>query len=146
MKAILVGFFCLFLGSTIGAGVSVFIYSEGYSYLLKDSKACLNCHAMNDAHYRWSKSSHRHVANCNDCHSAGNVIEKYWGKARSGFLHSYSFTVGDYEPIRIRDFNKVVVEKACRNCHGEFLKGSHFSIGQKTSCVSCHSEVGHLWK
>jgi cytochrome c nitrite reductase small subunit len=146
LRTLLISFFCLLVGSTIGAGAFVFYYSEGYAYLSDNPKTCTNCHVMQDVYDRWEKSSHHHVASCNSCHAAGNFFEKYYGKARSGFLHSYAFTVGYQEPIQIKDFNRQITEKACRTCHADFIKSSHFENAQDNSCIRCHSQVGHLGK
>lgn len=145
-RSILIGLLCLLVGSTIGAGAYVFYFSEAYAYLSDSPKTCTNCHAMQDAFDRWEKSSHRLVASCNNCHASGNFLEKYLGKARNGFMHSYAFTTGYHEPIQIKDFNREVTEKACRTCHADFIKASHFENAQKNSCTRCHSQVGHLGK
>lgn len=138
--------FCLFFGSAVGTGAYVFYYSESYAYLSDNPENCTNCHPMQDAYDRWGKSSHHHVATCNSCHSSGNVIEKYYGKARSGLLHSYAFTFGYHEPIQINEFNRQVTERACRTCHADFIAASHFNKAQDNSCIRCHSQVGHLGK
>jgi cytochrome c nitrite reductase small subunit len=145
-RSILVAILCLFAGSTIGAGAYVFYYSEGYAYLSNNPQACINCHAMQDAFDGWQKSSHHPIATCNSCHASGNFIQKYYGKALNGFMHSYAFTMGYKEPIQIKDFNRQVTERSCRGCHSDFIQSSHFNSSPETSCVRCHSQVGHLRK
>ena len=79
-----------------------FTYAKGGSYLTNNPAACANCHVMREQYDDWSKSSHRAVATCNDCHTPANVLGKYATKISNGFKHSYYFTVGGFpEPIHI---------------------------------------------
>lgn len=48
------------VGATAGIGGYVFVY---------DPNACANCHVMQAHLDAWSRSSHRAVAVCNDCHA-----------------------------------------------------------------------------
>ena len=56
------------LGVTFGLGAYTFAYAKGWSYVTDNSAACANCHIMNEQYDGWTKSSHRSVAVCNDCH------------------------------------------------------------------------------
>lgn len=137
-------------GITAGIGAFTFIYAKGASYLGHDSAACANCHIMNEQYGGWVKSSHRSVAQCNDCHTPPGLIPKYAVKALNGFRHSWAFTTGWYhDPIQITSLNRAVTESACRNCHGDIVRsmlalqhGSGVARGD-LSCIRCHGSVGH---
>ncbi len=134
------------IGCTIGLGLYTFYYAKGASYLTNDSKACNNCHIMNEQYDGWLKGSHRAVANCNDCHAPHSFIGKYLTKASNGFWHSYAFTTGFFhEPIRISDRNRRITEATCRHCHAEIVHAIDFSLDSQKpiSCVQCHQGVGH---
>jgi cytochrome c nitrite reductase small subunit len=96
----------------------------------------------------WTKSSHRAVAVCNDCHTPHSFIGKYATKASNGFWHSFYFTTGRYpDPLRITPRNHEVTEGACRYCHEEIVAsiehGAEDESGERLSCVRCHARVGH---
>lgn len=136
------------VGLTFGIGGYTFVYARGYSYLTNDPAACANCHVMRDHHTAWSRSSHRSVAVCNDCHTPPALVPKYLTKARNGFWHSFYFTTGRYpDPLRITSRNHDVAEQACRTCHQELTESIevHGAAGSSgVSCVACHSQVGHI--
>lgn len=133
-------------GATAGIGSFTFLYAEGASYLTDDPPACANCHVMRSHYDAWLKSSHRHVAVCNDCHTPHEFFGKYWVKARNGYHHSMAFTLGGFaEPIRITEPNRRVTEAACRHCHEAVVQAID-AAGQfrgPLECVRCHSDVGH---
>ena len=135
-----------FIGLGAGIGCYTFVYAKGSSYLTNDPGACANCHIMQEHFDAWTKSSHRVVAVCNDCHTPPGLIPKYLTKASNGFWHSFAFTSGRFpEPLRIKAHNREVTEKACRKCHEEIvdaIEGPH-QKGIELSCVQCHSSVGH---
>lgn len=140
------------LGIFIGLGFFTFGYGKGASYLGSDPNACANCHVMWSYRDSWIKSTHRHVAVCNDCHAPGNVAEKYASKAVNGFFHSLAFTTGDFpEPLRIKPMNRALVEDACRSCHESIATDTRhealsvFAKDHKDSftCTRCHRGVGH---
>ena len=137
-------------GMSIGIGAFTFLYAKGASYLGHDSAACANCHVMNPQYDGWIKSSHRSVAECNDCHTPhDNLVAKYAVKALNGFRHSWAFTSGEFhEPIRITPLNRRVTESACRHCHADVVSAmtsleSRPGKGDEVSCVRCHGSVGH---
>ena len=106
------------LGLAAGVGAYTFLYARGASYLTDDPRACANCHVMEEQYVGWTKSSHRAVAVCNDCHTPPGLVPKYGTKAINGFNHSFAFTTGRFpEPIRITGRNRRVTEAACRKCH-----------------------------
>jgi cytochrome c nitrite reductase small subunit len=146
------------IGVLAGLGAYTFVYARGYSYLTNDPEACANCHIMRDHFAAWTRSSHRAVATCNDCHTPPGLIGKYATKAQNGFWHSFYFTTGRYpDPLFITSRNQAVTEQACRGCHGELtesIEPMRASVtsgaavaprhGPQTSCIRCHSTVGHI--
>jgi cytochrome c nitrite reductase small subunit len=137
------------VGLLIGIGSFTFVYAKGYSYLTNDPRACSNCHVMQDHFDAWTRSSHRSVAVCNDCHTPPGLVPKYMTKARNGFWHSFYFTTGNYpDPLRITPRNHGVTEQACRKCHADMtvaIDPAHAESGVGgIQCTSCHNEVGHI--
>lgn len=136
----------MIIGIPVGTSIATFIYADGFSYLKANPKACMNCHVMQSNYDRWMQSSHRAVANCNDCHTHGNMIQKYGQKALNGFLHSWAFTTGNFhEPIEIKGFNRKIAMKNCLSCHSNLIESSHFGKAGfgELDCLSCHQGVGH---
>jgi cytochrome c nitrite reductase small subunit len=137
----------LVLGTLIGLGGYTFVYAKGYSYVTNDPAACANCHVMENHFSAWTKSSHRAVAVCNDCHTPPGLVPKYATKALNGWNHSLAFTTGRFpEPIQITPRNTAVTEQACRKCHHEIvsaIEGPHPETN-RLSCIRCHATVGHL--
>jgi cytochrome c nitrite reductase small subunit len=141
----------VFTGTAIGVlsalGGYTFIYARGYAYMTNDPAACANCHVMQNHYSAWTKSSHRAVAVCNDCHTPPGLVPKYLVKAENGFRHSLAFTTGRFhEPIRITPGDLEVAEKACRKCHQEIvhaIEGPNADM-ERLACVRCHATVGHL--
>lgn len=137
-----------------GLGSYTFVYAKGYSYLTNDPAACANCHVMRDHFDAWTRSSHRAVATCNDCHTPPGLVPKYVTKARNGFWHSFYFTVGGYpDPLRITPRNHDVTEQACRKCHADLtasiepsfeLLPSGAGHAPGLTCTRCHNTVGHI--
>jgi cytochrome c nitrite reductase small subunit len=135
------------IGIAAGVGGYTFVYARGASYLTNDPRACANCHVMNEQLDGWTKSSHRAVAVCNDCHTPPGLVAKYATKAANGFWHSFAFTTGRFhEPIRITARNHDVTERACRKCHHDLVEmiDAIPHRGARLSCVGCHRSVGHL--
>ena len=138
----------LILGCTLGMGAFTFHYGEGGSYLSSASETCANCHVMQGHFDAWVKSSHQHVAQCNDCHAPHDFVGKWYCKGRNGLLHSLAFTTQDFhEPIMIHDYNLGVLEANCRYCHGDFVHttdvGEPLAHQQSLKCTRCHADVGH---
>lgn len=137
----------LAVGAACGIGGYTFIYARGLSYMTDDPVACANCHVMNDQYRAWTRSSHRNVAVCNDCHTPNGLISKYLTKAENGYHHSLAFTTMSFhEPIQIKARNRAITEASCRKCHADItaaLDGPHAKDGV-TSCLRCHRDVGHL--
>jgi cytochrome c nitrite reductase small subunit len=137
------------IGALVGLGAYTFVYAKGASYLSSDPAACANCHVMQEQFDGWNHSSHRAVAGCNDCHTPAQPVGKWTTKALNGFWHSFYFTTGGFpEPIRIGERNREVTEGACRHCHEAMVSAmatGHSGHGEEqTSCIRCHSSVGHL--
>ena len=138
------------VGAAAGVGGFTFWYARGSSYLGHDSAACANCHVMRDQYDGWIKSSHRAVAECNDCHTPPGAVEKYAIKALNGFRHSWAFTTGAFhEPIAITGINRAVTERACRHCHADVTQAmlapasGHGGGRGDIACLRCHGSVGH---
>ena len=68
-----------------------------------DPNACASCHIMRDHLDAYTKSSHRSVATCNDCHTPPGLIPKYLTKAEHGFFHSLAFTTDQLSRPDSRD-------------------------------------------
>jgi cytochrome c nitrite reductase small subunit len=152
----------MIVGILTAVGGYTFIYARGYSYLTNDPQACANCHVMEDHFRAWTKSSHRAVATCNDCHTPPELVPKYVTKAINGWNHSVAFTTGRFhEPLQITPRNVDVTERACRKCHQEIVDaiesrptsmllsaGGHTTSRsgptERLSCIRCHATVGHL--
>ena len=137
-------------GATLGIGGYTFLYARGASYLGHDSAACANCHVMNEQYDGWIKSSHRAVAQCNDCHTPHGFLGKYATKALNGFRHSLAFTTGRFhEPIQITARNRAITEGASRHCHEDVVQmmrpggPGHGGRGEAIQCLRCHDSVGH---
>ena len=137
------------LGVFVGVGSFTFGYGQGASYFSSDPKSCANCHVMQGHFDSWEKSSHHHVAVCNDCHLPHNFVGKWTTKADNGFFHSWAFTFESFhEPIQIKPRNRRVTQNACLSCHADFL---HQVLpaqkdGEEMSCIHCHNDVGHALK
>ena len=150
MKRWLLPITVILLGMAIGIGAFTFVYAKGASYLGSDPAACANCHIMSEHYAAWTKSSHRAVAGCNDCHAPHNLVGKYMTKARNGFWHSFYFTTGRFpDPLRITPKNHEVTEHACRYCHEEITDAIEHGTqaagdSEELSCVRCHKHVGHF--
>ena len=136
----------LLFGVMVGVGLFTFGYGQGLSYLSTDPVACTNCHVMQFAFDSWQKSSHHHVAECNDCHLPSHPVGKYIVKADNGFFHSLAFTLDNFhEPIQIKPRNSRVAQARCLDCHRDVV--DHMLPvnvdGEVPTCVHCHSAVGH---
>ena len=135
-------------GTAVGGGVFTFDYGAGHSYLASASETCANCHVMQNHYDAWQKSTHHHVAKCNDCHAPHDFVGKWYCKGRNGLFHSIAFTTQNFhEPIMINDFNREVVEGNCRHCHSDLTHSIDIGFGQDSleplACIRCHNEVGH---
>lgn len=135
------------LGILAGLGLAVGKVSRATSYLSDDPEACVNCHVMNAQYASWRRSSHTHVATCNDCHVPHETIaHAYAFKARDGLYHSAVFTLR-WEPqvIRMSSAAIPVVEANCRRCHGRTLEAVAARQHQSGDlrCWDCHREVPH---
>ena len=136
----------LLCGLAAGVGIYTFAYARGASYMTDDPRACANCHVMEEQYAGWSRSSHRSVAVCNDCHTPPGVLPKYATKALNGFNHSLAFTTGRFpDPIIITPRNHRVTQSSCAKCHAAIVDAidSHRG-GDRLDCLGCHRNVGHL--
>jgi cytochrome c nitrite reductase small subunit len=136
------------VGIAAGVGGYTFVYAKGYSYMTNDPAACANCHIMSEHYSGWLVGSHRSVAVCNDCHTPPGLIPKYVTKASNGFWHSLGFTTGRFPyPLRIKQHNYEVTEKACRKCHEtvvDAIDPMPADHDKALDCIRCHKSVGHM--
>lgn len=134
------------LGVFGGLGAFTFGYGKGASYLSNDPQSCANCHIMQDHLESWQKSSHKHVAVCNDCHLPHHPIGKWIVKGDNGFFHSLAFTLDEFpEPLRIKPRNRRVTQGTCLYCHGDLVHEALLedASGEAMLCIHCHQDVGH---
>lgn len=135
------------LGVLLGVGIFTFDYAGGLSYFSTDPAACANCHIMQPQYDSWQKASHHTVATCVDCHLPHDFPRKYVAKAANGWFHSKGFTLQDFdEPIRIKPFNRDILQENCLECHGGIVHGllrSATSEADAVDCIHCHRDVGH---
>jgi cytochrome c nitrite reductase small subunit len=134
-------------------GALVFHVSRASSYLSDDPTTCVNCHVMAPQFATWSKSRHREVATCNDCHvPQDNVFRHYAFKASDGMYHATIFTLRlEPQVIRIRRPGQRVVQENCVRCHAGTVhtlnltrvRGDDVAHEQGLRCWDCHRETPH---
>ena len=136
------------LGVITGLSGYTFFYAQGTSYLRDDPVACKNCHIMREHFDIWARTSHHAAATCNDCHTPDDFFGKYSVKAINGWNHSVAFTTGSFpEPLRIKSFNKAIVQDNCITCHHNIVERMGAGTnGENADCLQCHSYVGHNFK
>lgn len=140
------------LGALAGLGGYTYRYAEGLSYFKTDPEACVNCHIMQPQYDGWSKSSHRSVAVCVDCHLPEDFVPKYLAKAENGWRHGKLFTTQTFrEPIEIQAAGKAILQNNCERCHADLVESMATmpdphrgnESGEQQTCVHCHWTVGH---
>lgn len=120
--------------------------SEAYSYLTDDPRTCMNCHVMATQYATWERSSHRAVANCNDCHVPhDSLLRKYAFKAKDGLRHTAIFTLRlEPQVIRAIPASKAVIYENCLRCHlPKQLSQLPLLCQSGRSCTECHGSVAH---
>lgn len=140
-------------GIFIGISAFVLYVSKAHSYLSDNPKTCTNCHIMSPQYATWNHSSHRRVANCNDCHVPhNNIINKYYFKAKDGLRHATIFTLRkEPQVIFIHEEGAEVVHNNCIRCHSKLLTDPKLMVTVKgldvhrtdRKCWECHREVPH---
>jgi cytochrome c nitrite reductase small subunit len=141
------------MGVFFGLAAYAVYISKAPSYLSDNPETCINCHVMNPQFNDWAHSSHRNVANCNDCHVPhNNIFNKYFFKAKDGLRHATIFTLRtEPQVIYIRDEGKKAVQKNCIRCHGritgmEYLGSvlpAYHNYLLERQCLNCHRETPH---
>jgi cytochrome c nitrite reductase small subunit len=141
------------LGILTGMGILIFHISNASSYISNDPQTCINCHVMTTQFASWQRSSHAHVATCNDCHVPhDNFIHTYAFKASDGIRHATMFTFRlEPQVIRIKDAGINVVQANCIRCHNMLVNstwlinvnGKSAMHGQGQLCWNCHRETPH---
>jgi cytochrome c nitrite reductase small subunit len=140
------------LAMLLGLSGLVFHVSRASSYLSDQPETCVNCHVMGPQYVTWSRSRHRMVATCNDCHvPQDNVVRHYAFKASDGLRHSFIFTFRlEPQVIRIHAAGQRVVQQNCIRCHDEVVHATrldqvpgdaHHHEGLR--CWDCHRETPH---
>lgn len=134
-------------GIFAGLGAATIHISRAPSYMSDQPETCMNCHVMTQAYITWNHSSHREVANCNDCHVPHDtMLRKYAFKARDGMRHSAIFTARmEPQVIKLSEGAIPVVEANCRRCHASLVDEIHLRAWQPgdNRCWDCHREVPH---
>jgi len=141
-------------GLLTGLCVYTIYMSRAYSYISDNPSACINCHIMSPYYQSWSRSSHAHATNCNDCHVPhNNIISKYTFKAIDGLFHSAKFTLkAETQVIRPRNSSSNVIMNNCIRCHlqinTEFVKTGMITYydtknGIGKACWDCHKQTPH---
>ena len=143
----------ILLGVFVGIGIMIIRISNASAYLSNDPEACMNCHVMTTQYATWQRSSHAHVAVCNDCHVPhDNIIREYFFHAFDGARHSTMFTFRlEPQVIQIKNMGTSVVQENCIRCHNERINttsivsvtGSMARHGEGKLCWDCHREVPH---
>lgn len=141
------------LAIVVGMGILIIHISNAPSYLSNAPETCINCHVMYPQYATWAHSSHREVANCNDCHvPQDNVFRTYAFKAMDGLRHSSVFTMrAEPQVIRIKQAGINVVQENCIRCHLNMVDmisiievtGKNHMEGQGKRCWDCHRNVPH---
>ncbi len=145
-SALLLLMLALLLGVLIGLGGYTLVYADALSYMSSDPKVCANCHIMRSQYDSWQKSSHHHVAVCNDCHLPRGFFSQYLAKGLNGFNHAKAYTLQNFaEPIAIKPFNSRIVQENCLACHRALVQDAVMARGpaEEAACVHCHSSAGH---
>lgn len=114
------------------------------AYLSNEPSACAGCHLMRPRHDSWSRSGHKMVASCNDCHAAHSGATRFVSQGMSGLRHATVDTLDEDSAASLANrTTKETVEAACRRCHHRVVGAMLARAGDKASCVSCHESVGH---
>ncbi|RZS97863.1 cytochrome c nitrite reductase small subunit [Cecembia calidifontis] len=143
----------ILVAAIFGLGLYLFKLSNAASYLSDDPQACVNCHIMTPQYITWTRSSHREVAHCNDCHVPhDNMANKYFFKAKDGLYHSTVFTLrAEPQVIRALEPSIQVIQANCIRCHENQVTDAKLAsfvdnhIVHRTDriCWECHREVPH---
>lgn len=141
------------LGAIVGLVVFAIYSSRAYSYLSNAPETCVNCHIMAPQYATWQHSSHREVANCNDCHVPhDNIFRTYYFKAMDGARHASMFTLRlEPQNIFIKQAGIQVVQENCIRCHSTLITDSKLLVQteqfhskfEERLCWDCHREVPH---
>jgi cytochrome c nitrite reductase small subunit len=140
----------LALGIFTGSAFYILYVSNALSYLSDNPRTCVNCHVMAPQYATWNHSSHREIANCNDCHVPhNNFLSHYYFKAKDGLRHATIFTLRmEPQVIFIKEAGIGVVQKNCIRCHSGLFAIKEASASQKIHqtnrlCWECHRETPH---
>lgn len=136
-----------------GLAIYSFYISNASSYLGDNPETCINCHIMAPQFATWYHSSHREIANCNDCHVPhNNIFNKYYFKAKDGLRHATIFTLRkEPQVIFIKEAGQEVVHNNCIRCHDNLITDYRLMAYNKETngyrherkCWECHRETPH---
>ncbi len=143
----------LLMGVIVGVGLVIVHASRAHSYLSDKPETCINCHVMFPSYATWSRSSHREVATCSDCHVPhDNILQTYFFKAKDGFRHASVFTArAEPQVIEIKQAGINVVQQNCIRCHSDMVSmtriievtGRSHLKSEGMRCWDCHRDVPH---
>ena len=143
------------LGGILGGLLLFLVYiSNFFSYLSDSPNTCMNCHIMGPEYASWSRSAHREVATCVDCHVPHtNVFAQYGFKAMDGIRHATIFTMrAEPQAIKMREAGVHAVQRNCLRCHVtvfthanmELVGGvKYHQIADDRVCWECHRTTPH---
>jgi cytochrome c nitrite reductase small subunit len=141
------------MGIFTGLVLFIVYISNAMSYVSDDPRACVNCHVMYPQYSSWSHSSHKNVANCNDCHVPhDNFISKYFFKAKDGLRHAAMFTFRlEPQVTQIKEASQSVVQENCKRCHADLISmvnltevtAANAREGKGHRCWDCHRSTPH---
>jgi cytochrome c nitrite reductase small subunit len=144
----------LLLALLTGLGALTLHLARMTSYFSDQPTTCLNCHVMRPQFATWQRSSHTHVATCNDCHVPHDSFIRHYGfKASDGLRHAYIFTFRlEPQVIRIKPAGAAVVRENCIRCHRQlverlpmyrFAAASPRAEVPDRNCIACHRDTPH---
>ena len=143
------------LGGILGGMIFFLVYiSNFFSYLSDNPQTCMNCHIMGPEYASWSRSAHRQVTTCVDCHVPhNNVFAQYGFKAMDGLRHATIFTLRrEPQAIIMREAGVHAVRQNCVRCHHDlFIHANVQRSGDllyhrdtdERLCWECHRTTPH---
>jgi len=117
-----------------------------YNYIQKSPEFCSSCHSMGEAYTAWKLSGHN-IIMCQECHQLGLLDQ-------NRLLVKFVFTTGKKKP---EPHGAVTPWKTCTKCHWDNAAQGFLSVnkstghaghilGEKLSCMDCHSRTVHSFK
>ena len=134
---------CVSIGVAAGMAIVVARAANAASYLSDAPETCVNCHVMTDAYATWQRGSHRHVAQCVDCHVPhDNVLNKMAFKGMDGMKHSAVYTIkAEPQVLRLSAGAVPVVQNNCIRCHRGQVEMIRVAGSAERKCWDCHNNI-----